>query len=135
MDTGSFKAPAITEIEGVVIKATHIASHNLVELVLRDKTGNLRTIMSGVKALGLTTIRKGANVLAVCESRIAGSTQYINELKTITTHERTGLSLSRIINLDEGDDFDFAGINAPSEEPAAPSAPAAPDDTASKEQE
>ena len=53
----------------------------------------------------------------MCESRVAGVTQYINELRTVTTHERTGLSLSRIINLDEGDDFDFAGLNSPSEEP------------------
>lgn len=118
MEKGTFTPPQVVEIEGILVKATMIADKNILELIIRDAiSGQLRTVMSGIKALGLNTVARGANVLAVCESRISGVTQYVNELKTTTTHERTGLSLSHIINLDEGDDVDFAALNPPSEEP------------------
>ena len=133
MDKGTFTPPTVVEIEGIVIKASLVSTHNIVELVLRETGSNqLRTVIAGVKALGLNTISKGCNVLAVCESRVAGVTQYINELRTVTTHERTGLSLSRIINLDEGDDFDFAGLNSPSEEPEVEATTATTATTAEK---
>ena len=119
MEKGIFTPPQVVEIEGVLVKAVVVANKGIVELVVREAvTNQLRTMISGIKALGLNTIRKGANVLAICEARVAGVTQYVNELRTVTTHERTGLSLSRIINLDVDDtDIDFSAINAPSEEP------------------
>jgi hypothetical protein len=120
MEKGQFTPPSVIELEGILVKATHVASHNIVELLVREVgTNQLRTLIAGVKALGLSTLTKGCNVLAVCENRVAGVTQYINDLKTVTTHERTGLSLSRIINLDADDnEIDFSALSTPSQEPA-----------------
>ncbi len=118
MEKGLFTPPQVVEIEGVLVKATMIADKGLVELVVREVgTNQLRTMIANVKAIGLNSITNRCNVLAVCENRIAGVTQYVNDLRTVTTHEKTGLSLSRIINLDEGDDFDFSALSTPSAEP------------------
>lgn len=136
MDKGTFTPPQVVDIEGVLIKAIVIADRGLVEIVVREAgSGQLKTMISNVKALGLSSIVRGCNVLAVCESRIAGVTQYVNELRTVTTHERTGLSLSRIINLDVDDDFDFSMVSAPSEEPAPPAPPSPPATNAPSEEQ
>ncbi len=119
MEKGQFTPPQVVEIEGILVKASHVAAHNIVELVIREAgTNQLRTVIGGVKALGLPSISRGANILAICENRVSGVSQYIDDTKAIRTHERTGLSLSRVINLDiNDDDFDFAMLITPSEEP------------------
>ena len=118
MEKGIFTPPQVVEIEGVLVKAVVVANKGIVELVVRDtNSGQLRTIIAGVKALGFNTLNRGCNILGICESRITAVTQYIDETKAIRTHERTALSLSRVINLDVDDDLDFSAINAPSEEP------------------
>ena len=120
MEKGQFTPPSVIEVEGILVKAVVVAAHNIVELVVRDtNSGQLRTIIAGIKALGIHTLNKGCNVLAICEARVAGVSQYIDDTKAIRTHERTGLSLSRIINLDADDnDIDFSALSVPSQEPA-----------------